>query len=402
MTDPSVAEVFDAQWPRLVATLRADLGSLDRAEEAAAQAFAVAAERWPQGGVPEVPIAWLLTVARRWAIDQARRDQRFADRTDQVGQALQLGQRERETFEDDLLAMVFGCCHRALDEPSRIALTLRYVIGLSTADIAASFLVPEATMAKRLVRAKKKIAATKLPFVVPADDALSDALASVLRIIYLIFTQGHAAPRGDLIRGELCDEARWLAGYLCETMPGEAEAWGLASLLAFSDARRPARLDAEGEAVLLADQDRSLWDQTAVLEGRRFLEIALTKQRIGPYQLQAAIAAAHAEAPSFEATNWLTIRRLYAALAAMDDSPVIRLNEAVAASMLDPGAGLALLAPLAPELENYHYFHAARADMLARTGAKQDAQDAYAKALELCDNDTERKSIARSALRAAG
>lgn len=398
MSDLNLAEVFGAQWPRLVATLRADLGDLDQAEDAAAHAFAVASQRWPTEGTPEVPIAWLVTVARRWAIDQARRDQRFADRLEPISRWQSLGQRVRPTFDDDLLAMIFGCCHQALDEPSRIALTLRYVIGLSTADIAASFLVPEATMAKRLVRAKKNIAATKLQFAVPEPGQLTEALGSVLRIIYLIFTQGHAAPRGDLIRGELCDEARWLASYLCEAMPGEAEAWGLAALLAFSDARRPARLDAAGDVVLLADQDRGLWDAAAILEGRRCLALALAKRRIGPYQLQAAIAAAHAEAPSFDQTNWTTIRRLYAALATMDNSPVIRLNAAVAASMVGDGAvGLALLEPLAAQLDSYHYFHTARADMLARSGSHVQAQAAYARAIELCDNEAERRAIARSA-----
>ncbi|BDZ64595.1 hypothetical protein GCM10025877_15330 [Agromyces mangrovi Wang et al. 2018] len=221
-----VAEVFGAQWPRVVATLRADLGDLDLAEDAAQHAFTTAAERWPVDGMPDTPGAWLVTVARRWAIDQARRDLRWARRVDDVRAALELPQRERGAIADDLLAMIFGCCHRALDEPARVALTLRYVVGLPTAGIAKSFLVAEATMAKRLVRAKKKIAAANIPFEVPEREHLGDSLHDVLKVVYVIFTQGHASPTGGLIRGDLCDEARWLAGTLCDLMPDEPETWG--------------------------------------------------------------------------------------------------------------------------------------------------------------------------------
>ncbi|MFV0429982.1 MAG: RNA polymerase sigma factor [Arachnia sp.] len=394
MTQAGLAEVFGAQWTRIVAILRSDLGGLDLAEEAAAHAFAVAAERWPGSGTPDAPAAWLLTVARRWAIDQARRDRRFAERAEALQQRLELPQRERGPVPDDLLAMVFGCCHRALDQPARIALTLRYVIGLATADIARSFLVPEATMAKRLVRAKHKIAATNLPFVVPEPSQLAESLGEVLRVVYLIFTQGHAAPSGDLIRGDLCDEARWLAGYLCESFPQEPEVWGLASLLAFTDSRRAARLDADGDVVLLADQDRTLWHGPSIAQGRRCLGRALALRRIGSYQVQAAIAGAHAEAPSYLATDWATIRRLYAVLGRLDPSPVVRLNEAVAVSLAEGSVeGLALLEPLADELAGYHYFHAARADMLERSGQAEVARQAWQRALELCDNPAERRSI---------
>ncbi|GAA1055324.1 RNA polymerase subunit sigma-24 [Agromyces luteolus] len=396
MPRSEVAEVFGAEWPRLVATLRSDLGDLDLAEDAAQHAFATASERWPVDGAPDAPGAWLLTVARRWAIDRARRDVRWARRVADVRAALELPQRARGAVADDLLAMIFGCCHRALDESAQVALTLRYVVGLPTASIARSFLVPEATMAKRLVRAKKKIAATNIPFQVPDREHLGDSLHGVLRTVYVIFTQGHAAPSGDLIRGDLCDEARWLAGCLCELLPDEPETWGLAALLAFTDARRPARLDADGEIVLLSDQDRSLWDAGAIAEGRTLLARALRLRRVGTYQLQAAIAAAHAGAPTFDDTDWATIRRLYAVLGKLEPSPIVRLNEAVAASLSEGSdAGLALLAPLGSELADYHYFHLAHGDMLVRAGDPAGARAAFDRALDSCDSETERRAIGR-------
>ena len=398
MPHPEVAEVFGAQWPRLVATLRADLGDFDLAEDAAQHAFAVASERWHADGLPGAPGAWLLTVARRWAIDQARRDVRWARREDDVRAALELPQRDRGPISDDLLAMIFGCCHRALDEPARVALTLRYVVGLPTASLARSFLVTEATMAKRLVRAKKKIAASRVPFEVPDRDLLADSLDDVLKVVYVIYTQGHAAPTGELVRGDLCDEARWLAGTLCDLLPEEPEAWGLASLLAYTDARRPARLDADGEVVLLRDQDRSRWDAEAIAAGRRLLARALALRRVGPYQLQAAIAGAHASAPTFDDTDWRTIRRLYAVLARLEPSPIVSLNEAVAAALSEgPESGLALLSPIAEELDGYHYFHLARADMLATTGERDAARAAFDRALELCGSEAERRAIRRVA-----
>ncbi|MDZ8171567.1 RNA polymerase sigma factor [Microbacterium xanthum] len=398
MSESGVAEIFGAQWPRLVATLRADLGDLDLAEDAAQHAFAAATERWHRDGAPDVPGAWLLTVARRWAIDQARRDARWAQREDAVRAALELPQRERGSISDDLLAMVFGCCHRALDEPARVALTLRYVVGIPTASIARSFLVPEQTMAKRLVRAKQKIAASRVPFEVPDRAHLAGSLYEVLKVVYVIYTQGHAAPSGELVRGDLCDEARWLAATLCEMLPDEPETWGLAALLAYTDARRPARLDDAGDVVLLRDQDRSTWDAASIAEGRRLLGRALRLRRVGSYQLQAAIAGAHASSPRFEDTDWSTIRRLYAVLGRIEPSAVVTLNEAVAASLEEgPEAGLALLAPLATDLDGYHYFHLARADMLAATGDRVAARFAFDRALALCENDTERRAIARVA-----
>ncbi|GAA1853747.1 RNA polymerase sigma factor [Microbacterium koreense] len=399
MPDPAVAEVFGTQWPRLVATLRADFGDLDLAEDAAGHAFAVAAERWPHEGMPDAPGAWLVTVARRWAIDQARRDVRWRQRQSDVKAMIETPPRERGAVDDDLLAMIFGCCHRALDEPAQVALTLRYVVGLPTAAIARSFLLPEATMAKRLVRAKKKVAASGIPFRVPDRSDLGSPLSEVLRVVYVIYTQGHAAPSGELIRGDLCDEARWLAGSLCELLPDQSEVWGLAALLAFTDARRPARLDADGEVVVLQDQDRTLWNARAVADGRRLLDTALRMRRIGTYQLQAAIAAAHTTAPSFEATDWRTIRRLYAALAHIEPTPIVGLNEAVAVSMAEgPAAGLARLADLDAELGDYHYFHLARADMLAAAGEVDQARAAFARAEELCGNPAEVRAIRRVAV----
>ncbi|WP_396667491.1 RNA polymerase sigma factor [Microbacterium sp. R86528] len=398
MPHAEIAEVFGAQWPRLVATLRADLGDLDLAEDAAQQAFERASERWQADGVPDAPGAWLLTVARRWAIDQIRRDVRWAGREDDVRAIISRPQRDRGAIDDDLLAMIFGCCHRALDESARVALTLRYVVGLPTASIARAFLIPEPTMAKRLVRAKKKIAATRVPFEVPDRERLSDSLHEVLKVVYVIFSQGHAAPAEQLIRGDLCDEARWLASCICDLLPDEPETWGLAALLAFTDARRPARLDDAGEVVLLRDQNRELWDGSAIENGRRLLGRALQQRRVGTYQLQAAIAAAHSTAPTFGDTDWSTIQRLYAVLARVEPSPVVELNGAVAASFADgPHAGLQLLEPIADDLATYHYFHLARADMLANAGRLEEARSAFDRALDLCDSDAERRAITRVA-----
>ncbi|MEV8268426.1 sigma-70 family RNA polymerase sigma factor [Microbacterium sp. NPDC076911] len=401
MAHAEIAEVFGAQWPRLVATLRADLGDLDFAEDAAQQAFLQASERWEADGIPDTPGAWLLTVARRWAIDQVRRDVRWAQREDDVRAIISRPQRDRGAIDDDLLAMVFGCCHRALDESARVALTLRYVVGLPTASIARAFLIPEATMAKRLVRAKKKIAATRVPFEIPDRERLSDSLHDVLKVVYVIFTQGHAAPAEQLIRGDLCEEARWLASCMCDLLPDEPETWGLAALLAFTEARRPARIDEAGEVVLLSEQNRALWDARAIENGRRLLGCALQQRRVGTYQLQAAIAAAHATAPTFGDTDWSTIQRLYAVLARVEPSPIVELNGAVAASFADgPDAGLRLLEPIADALESYHYFHLARADMLANAGRLDQARFAFDRALELCDSDAERRAIARVASKA--
>lgn len=398
MPHAEVAEAFGAQWPRLLSTLRADLGDLDLAEDAAQHAFAVAAERWPVDGTPRVPGAWLLTVARRWAIDQARRDVRWAAREQDVRAALELPQRARGAVADDLLAMIFGCCHRALDEAAQVALTLRYVVGLPTASIARAFLVPEATMAKRLVRAKKKVAAAGIPFRVPDRADLAEPVAGVLRTVYVIYTQGHAGAGEQLIRGDLCEEARWLAGCICELLPDEPEVWGLAALLAFTDARRPARLDDDGEIVLLRDQDRTRWDAASIADGTELLGRALRARRGGPYQLQAAIAAAHARAATFDDTDWVTIRRLYRVLAVLEPSPVVRLNEAVAVSLADgPEAGLAMLGPLEADLAQFHYFHLARADMLVHAGDLAAARVAFDRALALCDSETERRAIAREA-----
>lgn len=400
MSVSEVAEVFGAEWPRLVATLRADLGDLDLAEDAASHAFSMATERWVPLELPARPGAWLLTVARRWAIDQVRRDSRFKAREATIRQQLQIPQRQRGVVSDDLLAMVFGCCHRALDPEAQIALTLRYVVGLSTADIARSFLVPEATMAKRLVRAKKKIAASGVPFRVPEVGPVQDGLDEVLRVVYLIYTQGHASPTGDLIRGDLCDEARWLSSYLCDLLPREPEVWGLAALLASTDARRPGRLDREGHVLPLRDQDRSRWDLDAARDGRQLLGRALRERRLGTYQIQAAISAAHTNAESFEETDWATIRRLYGLLARLEPTPVVRLNEAVAIAQSDgPRQGLAHLEPLGEALAEYHDFHLARADMWVDAAEPALAAQAFARAEELCTSPSERRAISAEARR---
>lgn len=399
MTGPDLAEVFGAQWPRVLATLRADLGDLDAAEDAVQHAFAVATDRWGEHP-PDNPGAWLTTVARRWAIDQFRRQRRFDDR---LRDLVPSPDRPPEPIRDELLAMIFGCCHPALDEAARIVLTLRYVVGVRTEDIARAFLVPEPTMAKRLVRAKKKIAAANIPFRVPDPSHLTERLEAVLRIVYLLFTQGHTSPSGPLIRGSLCDEARWLAGQVCVLLPREPEAWGLASLLATTDARRGTRVDDAGEVVLLAQQNRERWDGAALKEGRTLLARALALRRVGTYQLQAAIALVHGRAPRHADTDWPTIVRLYRALVRLDPSPVVRLNEAVAASFAtDAEQGLARVESLAGELAGYHYFHVAHADMLARCGRDNAARAAYRDALACCPNPAERRSIVRSARVALG
>ncbi|MDH3301518.1 MAG: hypothetical protein OES24_13525 [Acidimicrobiia bacterium] len=416
MQQSIVAQVFADEWPRLVATLVRELGDIDLAEDAAQQAFAEAAASWRPDNTPNRPGAWLLTTARRRAIDVFRRNSTLREKlgrpvSEAEAEASGLiesagdggDQPEPNQLLDDQLALIFGCCHPALNREAQIALTLRSVCGLSTRQIAAAFLVPEATMAKRLVRAKDKVRNAGIAFTVPARDRLTERLDSVLAVVYLIYTEGHSASEGPaLIRGGLCDEARWLADLVADLLPDQAEAWGLSALINLSDSRRAARVDEAGQIVLLADQDRSRWDTDLIEAGRRRLHHADDLDDPGPYQLQAAIALVHAMASSAEETRWSTIVTLYDHLLSFEPTPVVGLNRAAAVSKaFGPAAGLEALDALAiephaaSELDSYRYYHAARADMLLRLDRSGEAAASYRRALDLTTNESERRFLSR-------
>jgi RNA polymerase sigma-70 factor (ECF subfamily) len=416
MVRSGVAQVFAREWPVLVAALTRDLGDLALAEEVAQEAFVEAAARWGPDTTPDRPGAWLLTTARRKAIDNIRRERRLTDRLPALQALAAAPPRPPTELIDDQLALIFGCCHTSLSLEAQVALTLREVCGLSTNQIAGAFVVSPATMAKRLVRAKNKIRVAGVPFVVPGPDDLPDRLTAVLHVIYLIFTAGHTASEGRaLVRGDLCDEARWLAEILDhllaqrgqrrdlpraatpESVERErSEVLGLRALMAFTDARRAARSDDEGNLVLLEDQDRSRWDRALVAEGQGLLARAASARRIGPYQLQAAIAGLHSAATCWDATDWATIVELYDRLVDLSPGPVVELNRAVAVSMHHgPEAGLAAVDDLvaAGGLDRYRYLHAARADLLRRLGRDTEAVTEYRRALELSENEPERRFL---------
>jgi RNA polymerase sigma-70 factor, ECF subfamily len=393
-----------------VATLTRLTGDLGAAEDAVQDACLAALAHWPNDGVPANPGGWLVTVARRRAVDRLRREARRGDKEAAAVRELEgddsgLGSREggsggegMSDVEDDL-SLIFLCCHPALAPEARVALTLRAVCGLSTAEIAAAFLVPEPTMAKRLVRAKSKIRDAGIAFRVPSSDEVGERLAAVLRVIYVVFTEGHTASTGpSLVRGELCDTAIGLAHGLVARLSDEPEAQGLLALLLLTDARREARTDAAGELVLLEDQDRSRWDAALIAEGEAVLERALRVGRPGPYQLHAAIAACHATAPSAAATDWREIALLYGELIRYEPSPVVEANRAVAVAMSEgPAAGLVILDAVAhhPQLQRWPRLHIARAELLRRLGRRDDAAAAFRTALELEPPAAERASIVR-------
>ncbi len=399
MTQSIVAQVFAREWPKLVAILVRELGDIELAEDSAQQAFTEAAATWGPENTPTTPGAWLLTTARRRAVDSIRRSATMRDKMSHLVPDPDADPPSSHQLMDDQLALIFGCCHPALGPEAQVAVTLREVCGLSTRQIGAAFFTTEATMAKRLVRAKTKIRQAGIPFTVPDRTRLAERLDAVLAVIYLIFTEGHAAADGPaLIRGDLCDEARWLADLVADLLPDQAEAWGLSALINLTDSRRSARVDGGGRPVLLADQDRSLWDRTLIAEGRRRLRHADTCDDVGPYQLQAAIALVHASADSDRATHWTTIVGLYDRLLQYEPTAVVALNRAAAVSQAwGPQAGLDALDALTSgdgaagrNLESYRYYHAARADMLRRLDRHSEAAVAYARALELTTNEGER------------
>ncbi len=392
-----------------MATLVRDVGDLDIAEESVQDAFVEAATRWEQSGRPDRPGAWLLTTARRKAIDRVRRSARLRDRIPELErQAGREPDLAAHDLIDDQLALLLGCCHPALSPDAQTALTLRIVAGLSTAQIARAFLVSEATMTRRITRSKTKIRGAKIPFRVGDRATLVQRLGPVCGVIYSIFTEGHAsATAASLVRGDLCDEAVWLAELLVELVPDDPEVAGLLALLLLTDSRRATRLDAVGLPVLLADQDRTRWDQAEIARGLAELARAHAMGRAGPYQFQAAIAALHATAPSVDATDWPAVVRLYDVMLGQQASAVVALNRAVAVSHADgPGAGLAAMDAIARaddlegDLSAYPYFHSARGEMLLRLDRRHEAADSFRIALDVCRNDTEAAHL-RTRLEAA-
>jgi len=396
----AIEAVWRGESRRVLATLIRLLGDFDTAEDALHEAFRAALEQWPREGVPASPAAWLVSAGRYRAIDAIRRQRRFEPLEDPDAEVdpASLDPAEPELLEDDQLRLVFTCCHPALAPDAQIALTLREVCGLATEHIARAFLVPVPTVAQRIVRAKAKIRDARIPYEVPGAAELPERLASVLRVIYLVFNEGYAASDGEaLTRADLCAEAIRLARQLLRLLP-EPEVAGLLALMLLHESRRAARTDAAGDLVLLADQDRSLWDAERIAEGCRLVETALASRRFGPYCLQAAIAAVHAEAARAEDTDWPQIVGLYDVLRRVEPSPVVELNRAVALAMRDgPAAGLAEIDALLARggLEHYHPAHVARAELLTRLGRTEDARAAWQRALALTRQGPERRHIER-------
>lgn len=400
MTD-EVAEVLRVEGGQAMATLARLLGDLQLAEDALQDAVVTALERWPKDGAPANVAGWLVTTARNKARDRSRREGRRTEKEAAAMRLLDGGEPEPgpdTVVPDDLLRLIFTCCHPALNAEGRVALTLRTVCGLTTTEIARAFVVPEATMAQRIVRAKKKIAGAGIPYRTPAHHELPDRLPAVLAVVYVVFSEGHLASSGDrLVRADLCDEALRLGRLLRHLLPDESEVLGLLALLLLTDARRATRVDDAGDLVLLADQDREGWDHAQIAEGAALTEVALRRssERPGPYALQAAIAACHATAPTFVETDWAEVVAIYHILDEVRPSPVVRLNGAVAVAELEgPEAGLAVVDTITG-LERLHLWHATRADLLRRLGRSDDAAAAYRAALACDPSEPERRFLER-------
>jgi RNA polymerase sigma-70 factor, ECF subfamily len=401
---PEIEDVFRREYGRAVAVLARHFGDIDIAEEAVQDAFATAVQRWPESGLPPSPAGWIITTARNRAIDRLRRE---ASREDRLAEAALLhgseepaadGLAEEDAVQDDRLRLIFTCCHPALATQSQVALTLRLLGGLSTPEIARAFLVPEPTMAQRLVRAKGKIRDARIPYRVPSEADLPDRLSAVLAVVYLIYNEGYTATSGDrLTREDLSAEAIRLGRLLAHLMPDEPEVMGLLALMLLIEARRAARVEPSGGLVRLADQDRALWDRDLIAEGQAIVRQCLRRGQPGPYQIQAAINAVHADAASTDSTDWAQILQLYDQLLTVSPGPIVALNRAVAVAEVDgPNAALAVVDYLAVSLDSYYLFHAIRAELLRRLGNRADAVRAYEAAIARTANIAEREFLLRA------